>query len=120
MGLVLKMLLQQVTHGQMNIHDLNWTLIDNYAAENLHLCHSYAPQLPKIWFEDGYIMISRCSGNIESPNKMDKLDDDGDNEEEGRSSEKILQMFSSNQRLKRMIWLMLKVKLLHAKNFVVS
>jgi hypothetical protein len=64
MKMVLKMFLQQVTDGHMNIQDLNWTMIDNYVAENLHLQRGYVGQLRKNWFEDGDIMISGCSGTL--------------------------------------------------------
>jgi hypothetical protein len=90
MKMVLKMFLQLVTDGYMNIHDLNWTLIDKYVVENLHLQRGYVGQLPKNWFEDGDIMISGCSGNVESPTKEDELDDDDDNEEEGGSTKQKL------------------------------
>jgi hypothetical protein len=90
MQMVLKMFLQQVTDGHMNIHDLNWTLIDKYVAENLHLQRGYVGQLRKNWFEDGDIIISGCSGNVESATKEDELDDDDDDEEEGGSTKQKL------------------------------
>jgi hypothetical protein len=80
--MVLTMLLQQVTDGHMIIHDLNWKMIDKYAAENPHLQRGYFGQLRKSWFEDGDIMISGCNGNVESPIKDDELDDDDDDDDE--------------------------------------
>jgi hypothetical protein len=106
--MVLKMFLQQVTDGQMNIHDVNWTLIDKYVTENLHLNRGYVTQLRKNWFEDGDIMIAGCSGNVESPNKKDELDDDDDDEEEGRSTKQKLTHVELQSLIK-------KIDLVHAE-----
>jgi hypothetical protein len=113
MKMVLKMFLQQVTDGHMIIHDLNWTLIEKYVAENLHLDHGYVRQLRKNWFEDGDIMISECSGNVDSPDKMDELDDDDDDDEEGGSTKQKLTHVELQSLIK-------KIDLVHAEGETIT